>query len=290
MHLNTFSIVAYDADAQAWGVAVASKFLAAAAVVSWARAGAGAVATQSFAKVGFGPAGLDLMASGKSASEALTELLADDPKREARQVGLVDRNGQVAAHTGTECHDWAGHKIGNGFCVQGNILTGSDVLDAMSDSFIASKGELADRLVAALLAGSTAGGDRRGKQSAGVLVVKDNGGYGSDNDRYIDLRVDDDEAPIKKLKTLVDAHHLFFGTPKEGDRVKIDEAIARELQQIMLKQDYWAGEVDGSWDALTQQAFWRMIGNENLEERWNPESSPKHIDKVALDYLRRRFG
>lgn len=290
MHLNTFSIVAYDADAQSWGVAVASKFLAAAAVVSWARAGAGAVATQSFAKVGFGPTGLDLMASGKSASEALTEMLANDPKREARQVGLVDKNGQVAAHTGSECHEWAGHKLGNGFCVQGNILTGSDVLDAMSDSFIASKGELADRLVAALLAGSTAGGDRRGKQSAGVLVVKENGGYGGDNDRYIDLRVDDDETPIKKLKTLVDSHHLFFGTPKDSDRVKIDEDIARELQQIMLKQDYWAGEVDGSWDALTQQAFWSLIGNENLEERWDPDRTPKQIDKVALEYLRRRFS
>ncbi|MCA9890598.1 MAG: DUF1028 domain-containing protein [Anaerolineae bacterium] len=290
MHLNTFSIVAYDPEEQAWGVAVASKFLAAAAVVSWARAGAGAVATQSFAKVGFGPTGLDLMASGKSASEALTEMLADDPKRESRQVGLIDRNGHVAAHTGSECHEWAGHKLGDGFCVQGNILTGSDVLDAMSDSFIGAKGELADRLVAALLAGSAAGGDRRGKQSSGVLVVKENGGYGGDNDRYIDLRVDDDEAPIKKLKTLVESHHLFFGTPKKSDLVKIDEAIARELQTIMLKQDYWAGEVDGSWDALTQQAFWSLIGNENLEERWDPDRTPKQIDKVALDYLRRRFS
>ncbi|QPC84380.1 DUF1028 domain-containing protein [Phototrophicus methaneseepsis] len=290
MHLNTFSIVAYDPDEKAWGVAVASKFLAAGAVVNWAQANAGAVATQSYAKVSFGADGLKMMADGMSATETLTALLADDPGREQRQVGLVDREGHVAAHTGKNCHEWAGHRIGEGFTVQGNILTGSDVLESMSDAYTAAKGELADRLVAALLAGSAAGGDKRGKQAAAVLVVCENGGYGGDNDRYIDLRVDDDETPIRKLRQLLDSHHLFFGIPKKEDRMRIDTEIASELQRIMMKQGYWSGEVDGSWDAISQQAFWTLIGNENLEERWNMDKDPSHIDRVALEYLRRRFG
>lgn len=290
MQLNTFSIVAYDPDEQAWGVAVASKFLAAAAVVSWAQAGAGAVATQSYAKVSFGPDGLKLLAEGKSASETLAALLENDDKREQRQVGIVDAQGNVASHTGSECHDWAGNKTGQNFSVQGNILTGADVLDAMADSYENAQGELADRLVSALRAAEGAGGDKRGKQSAGVLVVKANGGYGGDTDRYIDLRVDDDEQPVKKLRQLVEAHHLFFGEAKENDQITIDESIARELQNIMLNQGYMGGEVNGEWDEITKQAFWVLVGNENLEERWSLSKTPDMIDRVALEYLRKRFS
>lgn len=290
MQLNTFSIVAYDPDEQAWGVAVASKFLAAAAIVSWADANAGAIATQSFAKVSFGPDGLKMLADGKSASETLAVLLENDPGRESRQVGIVDRNGKAAAHTGKQCNDWAGHRVGTNFAVQGNILVGENVINAMADAFIPARGELADRLVTALQAAETAGGDKRGKQSAGVLVVRENGGYGSDNDRYIDLRVDDDEQPVKKLRQLVESHHLFFGTPREEDRVPINEDVARELQQMLLSEGYIGGEIDGTWDEMTQQAFWMMIGNENLEERWRPDRDADHIDRVALEYLRKRFG
>lgn len=287
--LNTFSIVAYDATESSWGVAVASKFLAAAAVVSWAQAGAGAVATQSYAKMGYGRDGLALLAQGQSADETLQTLLAEDAGREARQVGLVDAQGRVAAHTGRECNAWAGHKLGAGFACQGNILAGPDVLDAMAQAYQAARGELADRLVVALRAAENAGGDKRGKQSAGVLVVKAGGGYGGDTDRYIDLRVDDDEEPVRKLSHLLEAHHLFFGDPKPEDQLPIDEEIARELQTILLKEGYIGGEVNGDWDAMTQQAFWAMVGNENLEERWNPEKQPNKIDRVALAYLRRRF-
>ncbi len=290
MHLNTFSIVAYDPSENAWGVAVASKFLAAAAVVSWAQAGAGAVATQSYAKVGFGPAGLKLLSEGKSASETLTLLLKDDANREQRQVGIVDAQGNVAAHTGSECHDWAGNKSGQHFSVQGNILTGAEVLDAMADGFVNAQGELADRLVTALRAAEGAGGDKRGKQSAGVLVVKPNGGYGGDNDRYIDLRVDDDEQPVKKLRQLLEAHHLFFGEPKAEDQVQINEEISRELQNIMVDQGYMGGEVNGEWDEVTKQAFWVLVGNENLEERWSLHDNPNAIDHVTLEYLRKRFS
>lgn len=290
MQLNTFSIVAYSPDENAWGVAVASKFLAAAALVNWAQADAGAIATQSYAKVGFGPEGLTLLSQGKSATETLVALLENDPQREQRQVGIVDAQGNVAAHTGSECHDYAKHKLGKNFSVQGNILKGSDVLDAMAEAYQSVNGELADRLVAALRAGEAAGGDRRGKQSAGVLVVKANGGYGGDTDRYIDLRVDDDEQPVKKLRQLLDSHHLFFGEAKAEDLLKIDENIARELQNILNKQGYMGGEVNGNWDEITKQAFWILVGNENLEERWNLDHYPDMIDRVMLDYLRKRFG
>ncbi len=286
----TFSIVAYDPDERAWGVAVASKFLAAAAVVSWAQAEVGAVATQSYAKVGFGPDGLALMAKGKSAQETLTLLLQNDPMREQRQVGIVDANGGVAAHTGSKCHSWAGHLIGEGFSCQGNILTGEETLRAMAETFTTSKGELADRLVEALLAGDTVGGDRRGKQSAGVLVVRPRGGYGGDTDRYLDLRVDDDPEPVQKLKELVATHHLFFGTAKPEDRLPISEDIARELQTLMSRLGYYQGEVNGHWDDASKQAFWAFVGNENLEERWNLDQEPDKLDKVVLEYLRKRFN
>jgi uncharacterized Ntn-hydrolase superfamily protein len=286
----TFSIVAYSPDEKSWGVAVASKFLAAAAVVSWAQAESGAVATQSHAKVSFGPEGLVMLKAGKSASETLSALLANDPMREQRQVGIVDKDGNVAAHTGQKCHDFAGHKLGKHFSVQGNILVGEAVLEAMAEGYQNATGELADRLVAALRAGDGAGGDKRGKQSAGVLVVKTNGGYGGDTDRYIDLRVDDDEHPLKKLRSLLDAHHLFFGEAKAEDLLPIDADIARELQQIMVKQGYMGGDVNGGWDEVAKQAFWLMVGNENLEERWSIDKSPDKIDKVALEYLRKRFG
>jgi len=290
MHLNTFSIVAYDPDENSWGVAVASKFLAAAALVSWAQAGSGAIATQAYVKVGYGPKGLALLSEGKAANEVLNTLLADDEQRESRQVAIVDANGHVAAHTGALCHDWAGNRGGKNFSVQGNILTGPEVLEAMSDAFVNGTGELADRLVAALRAGESAGGDKRGKQSAGLLVVKANGGYGGDTDRYIDLRVDDSEQPIRQLRQLLDSHHLFFGTPKPEDQLTIDADIARELQTIMLEQGYMGGEVNEEWDDMAKQAFWVFVGNENLEERWNLEREPDKIDRIALEYLRKRFG
>lgn len=290
IQINTFSIVAYDPDEQAWGVAVASKFLAAAAVVSWAQANAGAVATQSLAKVGFGPDGLRMMAAGMSAEQTLAKLLADDDDREMRQVGIVDTHGRAAAHTGTGCYEWAGHHIGDGFTCQGNILQSERVVQSMAAAYISAQGELADRLVAALIAGDRAGGDRRGKQSAGVLVVRPDGGYGGDNDRYLDLRVDDDPDPVTKLSELVKIHHLFFGEVKGEDQIPVTPDIARELQTILIHGDYLQGEADGKWDELTKQAFWALVGSENLEERWNLDGETDKIDRIALDYLRTRLG
>lgn len=286
----TFSIVAYDPDENAWGVAVASKFLAVGAMVCFAKSGAGAVATQSYAKMSFGPDGLMMLSSGRTAAETLTLLLAADPGREKRQVGIVDSQGNVAAHTGKDCHGWAGHLAGQGFSCQGNILAGGNVVQAMAEAFSGAKGELADRLVTALEAGDEAGGDKRGRQGAAVMVVAPNQGYGGDNDRYVDLRVDDDLRPIVKLRDLLESHHLFFGASKSEDQIHIDEPLARELQRMMLTQGYMGGEIDGIWDEAAIQAFWVMVGNENLEERWTPENNPGYLDRIALEYLRKRFG
>lgn len=289
MGIHTFSIVAYDPDEQAWGVAVASKFLAAGAVVSWARAGAGAVATQAYARVSFGPEGLAMLADGKSAQETLERLLEGDPGQSSRQIGIVDVNGRAAAHTGVNCTPWAGHRIGVGFACQGNILTGPEVLEAMAETFMTAQGELADRLLAALDAGDQAGGDRRGKQAAGLLVVRPDGGYGGDNDRYLDLRVDDDPAPVAKLAHLVKLHHLFFGEPRPEDWLPINEDIARELQTLLRAQNYYTGEVSGQWDEASIKAFDALVGVENLEERWSI-NDPAHIDRVALEHLRSLYG
>lgn len=290
MPIHTFSIVAHCAEEEAWGVAVASKFPAVGAVVPWARAGAGAVATQSYAKMGFGPDGLALMGDGLSAAEALHRLLEADDGRETRQVALVDARGGAAAHTGGECHDWAGHLTGAGFSAQGNLLAGEGVIEAMAARYRRAEGELADRLVAALRAGEIAGGDKRGKQSAAVLVARPAGGYGGDNDRYLDLRVDDAAEPVADLMALVKLHHLYFQPPRPEDALPIDEGIARELQAIMIGQGYMTGEVNGLWDEVCQQVFRMLIGNENLEMRWTPERNRGSIDRVALEYLRQRFG
>ena len=290
MKIHTFSIVAHCAEEEAWGVAVASKFPAVGAVVPWARAGAGAVATQSYAKIGFGPDGLALMAEGLSAAEALSRLLEADEGRETRQLALVDARGGVAAHTGGDCHDWAGQLTGAGFSAQGNLLAGEEVVKAMAVGFTRAEGELADRLVAALNAGERAGGDRRGKQSAAVLVARPDGGYGGDNDRYLDLRVDDAEEPVVELIELVKLHHLHFQPPRAEDRLRIDEDIARELQTMMIEQGYMTGEVNGQWDEVCLQVFHLLIGNENLEMRWTPEANRHSIDRVVLEYLRQRFG
>jgi len=286
----TFSIVAYDPDEEAWGVAVASKFLAVGAAVPWVRAGAGAVATQSYAKISFGTDGLGMMATGMSAEETLQRLLEADPGQATRQVGIVDSHGRAAAHTGTECNAWAGHRIGVGFACQGNILTGGEVLEAMATAYMSAQGELADRLMAALLALDQAGGDRRGRQSAAIYVARIDGGYGGDNDRYLDLRVDDDPDPVNRLEGMVSLHHLYFGETRPQDRIEINEALVRELQVLMAGQGYYSGVINGAWDDVTRTAFDKLIGTENLEERWRTTDAPTHIDRVVLAYLRGRFG
>ena len=290
MRPSTFSIVACDLEKREWGIAVASKFLASGAVVSWARAEVGAIATQARAKVGYGPEGLSLLEAGESASAALEAITSADDDRAERQVGVVDGAGRAAAHTGEKCFDWAGHRVGEGYTCQGNILTGPEVLEAMADSFEASNGELADRLVSALSGGDEAGGDRRGKQSAAMLVVRQGGGYGGDTDRYLDLRVDDDPEPTRRLRELVAMHHVFFKPAIELEFVRIEAEVAEELQSLCRRLGYSQGEPNGEWDQASKEGFEALISNENLEERWSLDQDPDVIDSVALDYLRLRFG
>ena len=287
--IATFSIVAYDPGRVEWGVAVQSKFLAVGAVVPWARAGAGVVATQSYANLAYGPDGLDLMAQGMSAAETLATLTAADPGRAQRQAGLVDQAGRAAAFTGDECHFWAGHHVGDGYACQGNILVPGTV-EAMAAAFEDARrgpGELADWLVTALAAGQAAGGDSRGRQAAAVTVVRAGGGYGGNNDRYLDLRVDDDPTPIARLQQLVAMHHLYFGAVDPANVVPL-AGIAAELQAMLRATGDYTGPQHGEFDAATRTALRALVGRENLEERW--DGTADAIDGLALDYLRRRFG
>ena len=286
--LSTFSIVGHDPESQEWGIAVQSKFLAVGAVVPWARAGVGAVATQSYANTAFGPDGLDLMARGLSAQEALDQLVAGDDGQARRQVGMVDAEGGAATFTGDECHAWAGGFTGTHYAVQGNILVSGATVDAMAKTFEEVRGELSDRLVAALAAGQGAGGDRRGQQSASVLVVRPEGGYSGRNDRYMDLRVDDDPAPIERLQALVDLHHLFFKPPDPGEMVAIEGELAREVQQILRWAGYYDGPTTGKYDAPTKQALSSLVGNENFEECF--DESEGLISRQVLDVFRRAFS
>ncbi len=206
----TFSIVGYDAESGQLGIAVQSKFFAVGAVVPWAEAGVGAIATQSWANTTYGPNGLKLLKSGLSAEQTLERLIADDPGHATRQVGIVDAKGNVANYTGDECNEWAGAVSGEHYTAQGNILAGEDVVKAMGKAYEETEGELADKLMAALFAGQDKGGDTRGQQSAALLVVQEGRGYGGFNDRYIDLRIDDAEEPIEELQRLLELHKALF--------------------------------------------------------------------------------
>ena len=203
-NIATFSICAYDPETGELGVAVASRFFAVGNVVPWAKAGVGAVATQSFANTSFGWRGLDLLQEGKSPKEALQMLLKDDNEPTRRQVGIVAADGASVTYTGEECLKWAGGRSGENYACQGNILASEAVVTDMEKTFLSSEGTLAERLYAALVAGDAAGGDARGKQSAALLVAKDKGGYGGYTDRYIDIRVDDSKEPFKELGRLLD--------------------------------------------------------------------------------------
>ena len=201
--ITTFSIIGRDPENGDLGVAVQSKFFAVGAVVPWAKAGVGAVATQSWTNTTYGFKGLELLENGLTAQRALDQLVASDDGRSQRQVGIIDANGNVANYTGDECLEWAGARSGENYSAQGNLLTGEAVVEAMGEAFEKTEGELAVKLMAALIAGQEKGGDRRGQQAAALLVVRENGGEGGFNDRYIDLRVDDHKQPIKELHRLL---------------------------------------------------------------------------------------
>ena len=310
----TFSIVALDPATGDLAVAVQSKFLAVGAVVPWARAGVGAVATQSFANVAYGPGGLDHLAAGSTAQEALDRLVAADGLRSERQAGIVDSRGRGATYSGVNCFAWAGGRTGAGFAAQGNILAGAAVVDGLADTFLAGGAPFPELLVRCLAAADAAGGDRRGRESAALLVVRAGGGYGGGNDRWIDLRVDDHPDPIGELARLLDLQRLYLDRPEPGDLVPLDAALAAELraelEQLQAGPGGWTTTVyrpmhpeaaaaapataerpatgtprplPEGWDAGWHAALVDWMSVENLEER---TAAPGWIDPRVREVLR----
>jgi uncharacterized Ntn-hydrolase superfamily protein len=256
-------------------------------VVPWAKAGIGAVATQSYANTSFGPRGLEFMEAGLSASQALEKLLADDSERDLRQVGLVDRLGGSATFTGNSCYSWAGGIAGENFAAQGNILAGEQVVAALVGTFTKTTGALPHRLLTALLAGDRAGGDRRGRQSAALYVVKPKGGYGGFNDRWVDYRVDDHPDPVFRLGELLALHELYFNKSDESGQVRIEDDVLFRLQSIMVRLGYYQDPPSGKYDENTRTALEAFIGNENFEERVDVKHGK--IDQPVYDHILRQF-
>lgn len=265
----TFSVVGRSADGRSLGVAVASKFLAVGSAVPAARLDLGAVATQSYANTLYKRDGLALLAAGRSAQETLDALLAADPGRETRQAGVVDAAGRAATFTGAGCLHWAGGAAGEGYAIQGNILAGPQVVEQMQRAWLSEPGTpLPERLVGTLAAGEAAGGDRRGRQSAALLVVSDEGGYSPGDDTAYDLRVDDHPEPVPELARLLELHHAYFDKPAEDEMLPLVGDLADEVRDLLA--------VLGHPDLQT----WAGVANYELRVRHD------RIDPYALDRLR----
>jgi uncharacterized Ntn-hydrolase superfamily protein len=276
-NISTYSIAACDLEAGQWGVAVQSKFLSVGSVVPWAEPGVGAIATQAYANPRYGPNGLALLRGGKSAQEAVDELTAADDGREQRQLGIVDAKGRAATYTGGECYDWAGGRTGEAYAAQGNILVSAETVDALVETFEGSGGKpLAERLLDCLAAAQAAGGDKRGQQSASLLIVERDGGYAQLSDIVVDLRVEDHVRPIEELTRIYRLHQAIFGETPRDQWIQVDDTLAEELRERLARLGY-EGELD--------DAFVRWAGNENLEERVDGIVA---VDPVVLEELRSR--
>lgn len=268
----TYSICASDLGAGQWGVATQSKFLAVGSVVPWAAPGVGAVATQSYANPRYGPDGLALLKSGRSAEEVVEQLTAGDDDREQRQCGVVDAAGRGATFTGNGCHAWAGGRVGDGYAAQGNILVSAATVDALAETFETTTSlPLAERLLRCLAAAQAAGGDRRGQQSAALLVVERDGGYAGLSDVLVDLRVDDHPRPVEELRRLFGIHQALFGKTPRDEWIPVDPAVRDEIEERLARLGY---ETLDDW-----------AGVENLEERVDGMDA---VDPVVLDTLRSR--
>jgi uncharacterized Ntn-hydrolase superfamily protein len=279
---TTFSIVAVDREAREIGAAVQSKFLSVGAAVPWVQADIGAVVTQAFCNTTFGPRGLDLLASGRAPEEALYDLLSEDSGRDTRQVGIIDAAGRSASYTGSKCIGAAGGIADDDFAVQGNCLAAPAVYEAMAACFRSSTGSLADRLVAVLAAGQAAGGDKRGQQSAALIIEKPDGGYGGFSDRYVDLRVDDHPRPIEELARILELHKLYFFPPEPHDIFPIDEALGSEIVRELVRVRA-LGTGASRFDAAAAAALTAFMHIENLENRCRDDGA---IDRQTLEYLR----
>ena len=302
---HTYSIVAYDSATGDLGVAVQSKFPNVGGIVPWARSGVGAVATQSLGNTDYGENGLALMALGTSAPEALRVVMRGDSRPAQRQVGMVDARGNAASWTGDSCFDWAGGRVGGQavgrlggkgeliagrtFAAQANIMVSDQTVKNMAETFQRATGSLADRLLAALVAGQAGGGDRRGMESAALLVVRKNGGYLGLNDRYIDIRVYDDTNPIRELERLYELHKLYFFTSRPEDLIPITPDVVRRLEPILLREppgqpDKWLDAPQGAANQKFLNALANFMYWENYDVRVRMDG---RIDRVALEDIRK---
>jgi uncharacterized Ntn-hydrolase superfamily protein len=262
----TFSIVARDPETNAVGVAVQSKFVGVGAVVPFASADAGAIATQSFANVAYGPDGLDLLRDGLSAEEVVEQLTEADDEAPQRQVGVVGQDGSVAAFTGDECFDHASDRQGEHYTVQGNILENRETVDAMADTFEATEGGLPEKLIAALHAGNAAGGDQRGEQSAALYVAKPEGGYDAGNDRWIDVRVDDHDKPIDELERVFRIYDItLLKREKPEEYASLDGETAESVQQTLAAMGFYDGKASGEFGEAAREALEDFRGMNNFE-------------------------
>jgi uncharacterized Ntn-hydrolase superfamily protein len=272
----TYSIAACDLEARQWGVATQSKFLSVGSVVPWAEPGVGAIATQAYANPRYGPKGLDLLRQGLDAEEVVERLTSEDEGRDHRQLGVVDGQGRAASYTGSECMDWAGGRSGPCYAAQGNILVSAETVDAIAETFEQSSGPLAERLLDCLDAAQAAGGDRRGQQSAALLVVQKDGGYAGLSDVVVELRVEDHERPLEEIRRLYGLHQAIFGKTPERFWIDVDDELAAELRDRLSRLGY-AGDLG--------ESFFAWAGKENLEERVD---GVERVDPVVLEELRRQ--
>jgi uncharacterized Ntn-hydrolase superfamily protein len=262
----TFSIVAYDPKNKEWGVAVQSKFVAVGSIVPFAKANVGAIATQALANTSYGPKGLQLLKNGLKVGDVMERLLEDDDLMEERQVGIVDTKGKVASFTGKNCFEWAGHIVGKNFACQGNILASEKVIQGMANAFENTSGDLVEKFFAALEMGQKNGGDRRGKESAAILIVKKEGAYDGGTDRYIDIRVDEHPEPIKELKKVFVIYNMcLLKRDDPEDIVKLEGDNLRLVKKLLQKDGFFKGDIDDNYDNTTRKALRDWLGTNNFE-------------------------
>lgn len=285
---STFSIVARDATTGDLGIIVQSKFPAVGSVVPWARANVGAIATQAWANVSYGPRGLDMLSEGMTAPEVLDALISSDSGYAHRQVGLVDAAGRAVAFTGEECMEWAGHVVGDGYACQGNILAGEDVVVSMAEAYETAEGDLIDKLFAALKAGQAAGGDRRGMQSAAILVVREGGGYEDGSDRYVDVRVDDHPSPIEELERIFKIYDMTLLSREDlSNLLTIQGEVSQKIQEALVTLGLLDTVLAGGFSTVANDALQKYISINNFENKMRDDGT---IWRSVYEYLLRDAG
>jgi uncharacterized Ntn-hydrolase superfamily protein len=279
----TFSIVAFDEKTREWGVAVQSKFVAVGAVVPFAVAEVGAIATQALANTSYGPKGLTLLNMGFSAQETIDILIKNDEEKDQRQIGVVDMFGNAASYTGKECYDWAGHIVGDHYCCQGNILASNEVVNAMSEAYEGTEGDLIERLFAALEAGQEKGGDKRGREAAAILIVKEKGAYDGGTDRYIDIRVDEHPYPIKELRKVFEVYDLcMLNREDPNEIIELQGEVLKNVQEVLEEEGFYEGTIGGEYDESTREALIKWLHTNNFEIK---ERSDNFIWESVYNYM-----